>query len=126
VAHFSRLSKIVVDVPAERHDAEITFWQGALGVPLTQFARFPEFHGAQLADDGFGFLAQQIGDGPARMHLDIHATDRIAEVTRLQALGATVVQDGEHWTVMRDPAGLVFCVIPDPEVDETNGQRWDT
>lgn len=52
------------------------------------------------------------------LHLDVHAEDREAEVRRLEALGATVVetrtrQTGpfhEIWTVMRDPEGNGFCV----------------
>ncbi|MBB5868681.1 catechol 2,3-dioxygenase-like lactoylglutathione lyase family enzyme [Allocatelliglobosispora scoriae] len=125
MTHYSRLSKIVVDVPAAVHDTEVAFWRGALGVPLTRFERFPDFHGAELTADGFGLLTQEIKEGEPRVHVDIHTTDRAAEVARLVALGAAVVDDGPHWTVMRDPAGLVFCVVPDPDVDEKTGHRWD-
>jgi catechol 2,3-dioxygenase-like lactoylglutathione lyase family enzyme len=124
VTHYSRLSKIVVDVPAEAHDAEVAFWGQALGVPLTRFERFPEYHGASLATDGLGFLVQHLGDGTPGVHIDIHTTDRAAEVARLERIGATLVDDGEHWTIMRDPAGLLFCVIPDPRLNESNAQRW--
>jgi uncharacterized glyoxalase superfamily protein PhnB len=49
------------------------------------------------------------------IHLDLHADDREAEVQRLAALGATVVETksgefGETWTVMRDPEQNGFCV----------------
>jgi catechol 2,3-dioxygenase-like lactoylglutathione lyase family enzyme len=52
------------------------------------------------------------------IHLDINAEDREAEVARLVALGATVVETStretgefrETWTVMRDPEGNGFCV----------------
>ena len=71
-----------------------------------------------------GLLTQQIGDGPARVHIDIPTTDRAAEVARLRKLGASVVDDGEHWTVMRDPAGLVFCVVPDRTLNESNARAW--
>jgi hypothetical protein len=124
VTYYSKLSKVVVDVPAAVHDAEVAFWTGALGTPLERYERFPEYHGAGLPY-GLGFLTQEIGSGSARVHLDIHTTDREAEVARLQALGAVLVDDGEHWAIMRDPAGLVFCVIPDSRLDESNAQRWD-
>ena len=31
------------------------------------------------------------------------------------------------WQLMRDPAGLVFCVIPERpgELDDGNARRWD-
>jgi predicted enzyme related to lactoylglutathione lyase len=48
------------------------------------------------------------------IHLDFTAEDREAEVARLTAAGATIVQTktgGEQtWTVMRDPDGNPFCV----------------
>ena len=53
---------------------------------------------------------------PPRLHLDLYATDRRAEVARLLALGATEV----HWkrmpedadfTILADPEGNRFCVI---------------
>ena len=49
-----------------------------------------------------------------RVHLDLHADDREAEVARLEALGAT--RHGEHdefgvrWTVLADVEGNEFCV----------------
>jgi glyoxalase superfamily protein len=58
------------------------------------------------------------------VHIDIHATDRSAEVARLVGLGATVVHIAERWTTMRDPAGLVFCVVTDPNLTESNARRW--
>jgi catechol 2,3-dioxygenase-like lactoylglutathione lyase family enzyme len=52
---------------------------------------------------------------PARLHLDLTADDRRAEVARLLSLGATEdrdvsMSDGWTWTVMRDPDGNEFCV----------------
>ena len=45
-----------------------------------------------------------------RVHLDVAATDRSAEVTRLTALGATVRDTRGDHTVMLDPEGNEFCV----------------
>ena len=49
-----------------------------------------------------------------RMHLDLAAEDREAEVQRLVALGASRVADkdeyGHRWTVMQDIEGNEFCV----------------
>ncbi|MEX2318496.1 MAG: VOC family protein [Bauldia sp.] len=46
-----------------------------------------------------------------RMHIDISAADRQAEVRRLLALGATLARETEGYTVMRDPEGNQFCVV---------------
>jgi hypothetical protein len=41
VGHYSRLSKVVIDVPPAEHDPGLAFWQAAVGQPLTQFGRHP-------------------------------------------------------------------------------------
>ncbi len=57
------------------------------------------------------FLVQRLDDeGPAGAHLDLASSDRSAEVARHEALGAEVTFVGDFWTVLRDPAGLSYCV----------------
>jgi len=53
--------------------------------------------------------------GKNRMHLDIEVPDVDGEVERLEALGASRVEDprsehGSRWVVMNDPEGNEFCV----------------
>jgi hypothetical protein len=103
VPHHSRLFKVVIDVAPEDHDREVAFWEGATGQTLTQ----------------------RLDGGASRVHLDIHTDDLEAEVARLERLGAQAVTRVRQWCVMRDPAGLLFCVIPDTrQWDETNSTRW--
>lgn len=49
-----------------------------------------------------------------RVHVDLNATDRVAEVARLVDLGARVIADhdewGTRWTVLRDVENNEFCV----------------
>ncbi|GII64055.1 hypothetical protein Skr01_41400 [Sphaerisporangium krabiense] len=126
--HYSRIYKAVVDVPEEVHDAELKFWEGATGQALHHNERYPEYHGAQLPGEAFALLVQKLGEGPGGLHLDIHTDDLDAEVARLESLGATRVSHvNGHWWVMRDPAGLLFCVIPDRSgtLNDSNAQRWD-
>jgi Glyoxalase-like domain len=126
VAHFSRLSKIVIDVPPADHDRELAFWNAATGQPLARFDQHPEYHGAALHGQEFWLLIQRLEHGPGRVHLDIHTDDLAAEVARLEGLGAQRIQQVHAWQVMRDPAGLLFCVIPEPgdSLNESNAQRW--
>lgn len=126
MAHYSRLTKIVIDVPAAGHDRELAFWSAAVGQPLTRFDAHPEYHGAPLHGTEFGLLIQRLGDGPGRVHLDIHTDDLAAEVARLEELGAERVQQVHAWWILRDPAGLLFCVIPEPagSLNDSNAQRW--
>jgi hypothetical protein len=127
VAHYSRLYKIVIDVPEPDHDREVAFWSGATGQQLVRFDRHPEYHGAELPGHEMGLLVQRLGDGPVRVHLDIHTDDPAAEIARLEKLGAELVEQVHAWWIMRDPAGLVFCVIPEHPgaLNDSNAQRWD-
>jgi len=127
VTHFSTLLKVVLDVAPADHDRELAFWQAATGPPLTQLERHPEYHGSGPHGEEFWLLIQRLDAGDSRVHLDIHTDDLAAEVARLEALGAERVQQVHGWWVLRDPAGLPFCVIPQPpgSLDDTNAHRWD-
>jgi len=52
-----------------------------------------------------------------------------AEVARVVALGATVVEEKEGYTTLADPGGLLFCVVPlqtrRADFDE-HATRWAT
>jgi catechol 2,3-dioxygenase-like lactoylglutathione lyase family enzyme len=115
--HRILLREVIIDVPSEQLDATRHFWAGALDGTVRPLDEHPEFAAldgpAALPHVGF----QDIGPSPARLHLDIETDDIEAEVTRLCALGAVIEERREHWVVLRDPAGLLFCLLP-PESDE--------
>jgi Glyoxalase-like domain len=85
-----------------------------------------QYHGAFLRGNDLMLLMQRLDSGAPRVHLDIHTDDLDAEVARLERLGAERVQKVQTWWVMRDPAGLLFCVLlmsPGSLNDENAGQR---
>nr|WP_221474522.1 VOC family protein [Planomonospora venezuelensis] len=128
VAHYSRLYTVVIDVPQAGHDREVEFWRGAIGPELKANESYPEYHGALLHGQEFALMIQRLGEGEGRVHVDIHTDDLEAEVARLERLGAERVQKAnDRWWIMRDPAGLPFCVIPDAPgtLHDGNAQRWD-
>jgi Glyoxalase-like domain len=127
MSHYSRLSKIVIDVPPAEHDRELAFWNAAVGQQLTQGRSYPEYHGAMLHGQEIGLLIQRLGGGTSRVHLDIHTDDLAAEIARLEALGAERVEKVRTWWILRDPAGLLFCVVPEAagSLNDSNAQRWD-
>ena len=46
-----------------------------------------------------------------RLHFDLRAPGSVVEeVSRLQALGATVLREADDLVVMQDPEGNEFCV----------------
>jgi Glyoxalase-like domain len=127
MTHYSRIFKVVIDVPAADHDRELAYWRGASGLPLDELAGHPEYHGSGLPGQDFALLIQRLGHGQPGMHVDIHTDDLEAEVARLERLGARRTERVAHWWVMQDPAGLPFCVLPQPRgtLTEDNAHRWD-
>jgi predicted enzyme related to lactoylglutathione lyase len=113
--HRVLLSTFMIDVPTEAVEATVAFWSGALGATPTQ-TRMPQYHILDDAAPPNRVVVQDSGDGEARIHFDVHTDDLEAEVARLEHLGATVVdrQWVDHpgsWIIMRDPAGMEFCVV---------------
>jgi hypothetical protein len=113
--HRSRMVQVCVDSPPGLHDAEVAFWRGLLGDRWAG-SRAPEFAGKWHDDAGspLQLLFQRLGEpgGPVRAHLDHGTDDMAAEVRRLVNLGAEDLGAGRGWHVLRDPAGLPFCVTP--------------
>jgi hypothetical protein len=108
--HRSKLAVGLVDVPASVFDREVTFWSGVLGREPDDVGDHPEFRDFGQPVPGFQFLLQRVDDA-SRVHFDIETDDIEAEVRRLEALGAERVRQVHAWWVMRDPAGLLFCVV---------------
>lgn len=79
------------------HFASIGRSEPAAGQPVLMFIKVPEGKSAKN-----------------RVHLDLDAADRAAEVERLVGLGATVIHDRDEWdtrwTTLADPEGNEFCV----------------
>ena len=113
-----RVGSIVIRV--DDLERQTAFWTAALDYVPREEAE----------DDDFRLLSPRDGVGPnvsldrvrsalqipPRIHLDLYADDRAAEVDRLLALGAPEV----HWdkrpadadyVIMADPEGNRFCVV---------------
>ena len=114
MTHRSRLSILLLDLPPEHHAAGTAFWSGATGRTATPEPDDADWASLGSFADGWHVEIQRTGEGtPARWHVDIETDDLDAEVARLEALGATRYRDmgpGRFWQ-MKDPAGLVFCVV---------------
>jgi predicted enzyme related to lactoylglutathione lyase len=112
------VAAIVLDIAAPT--AHAAFWSAATGWPV---ARGGPDYAALRAPDGRGPYIELIeATEPKvvknRLHIDIATYpdgDHAAEVARLAALGATRVDVGQgavSWTVLADPEGNEFCVLP--------------
>ena len=97
------------------------FWQAALGwrrtydtdseVVLEPPAGSPE---DGVAPDILFLKVPESKAVKNRLHLDLRPVDQVAEVARLEALGARRVDIGQgdvSWVVMADRDGNEFCVL---------------
>lgn len=127
MAHRSRLTSVLVDVPAADHEKTAAFWGAALGREGKTYEKFPEYVVFGEATPGIEFMVQSTGDPGPRIHIDIESDDVAAEVARLKSLGATEIGRHHSWVVMRDPAGTVFCVVKVQLQDsfEQHATTWD-
>jgi len=72
-----------------------------------------------VAKDGSGFRlalmpCEELKTTKNRVHLDVRPDDQLAEIERLESLGAKRIdigQVGARWVVMADPEGNEFCVL---------------
>jgi catechol 2,3-dioxygenase-like lactoylglutathione lyase family enzyme len=110
--HRILLRTVVFDYPGDVHDAGRHFWQVALDAHARPGVKHPEYHVLEHPAALGSVLVQNLGEGESRLHLDIEADDTDAEVGRLVTAGAVVVERIDDWIVLRDPAGLLFCVVP--------------
>jgi predicted enzyme related to lactoylglutathione lyase len=132
VAHRSRLTAVLVDVPAADHDAATAFWSRALGREANRIDKHPEYAFLGQVTPGIEFMVQALqstagGDGRPRVHVDIETDDVDAEVARLTGLGAVEVERIQSWVVMRDPVGTTFCVVKVQvqEMFDQHATDWD-
>lgn len=107
----SRLDQLCLDVAPAAFDAEVAFWTALTGWDGTP-GDHEEFHALRPRSDlPVHLLLQRLDDaGPASAHLDIACPDLDAGRAWHERCGAVLVREHPAWTVMRDPAGGVYCL----------------
>lgn len=121
-----KLGAIVID--SDHPAALARFWAAALEgyavrpydeaevARLASLGLTPETDTSVMVDGPGPTLCFHRVGGPRpdrnRIHFDIPASDRRAEIARLVALGAQPPhREGEGYSVLRDPEGNPFCVV---------------
>jgi hypothetical protein len=118
------LDAVFVDVPDDVFDAELTFWVAALGGRIMDppAPDSPYRYVGDLAAAGgrLSMAVQRVG-APARHHVDLSVADVATEVRRLEALGARRIAEIDTWITLADPAGNLFCVVPERTPADNDG-----
>ena len=111
--HTSYVDQVCLDIPPRRYDAELDFWAALTGWerrdrrPGSEFGRL-----TPGPEQPLQLLLQRLDDeqDTVTAHLDWATTDRDAEIEQHVAAGAEVEGRFEGWTVLRDPAGMAYCI----------------
>ena len=108
----SRVDQVCIDINPELFERECAFWSGFTGWPLRQSTDQPEFTRLLVAQDMplHILLQRRDSSGPPGAHIDVACPDVEGIRAKHESLGARKVADGKSWTVMRDPAGGVYCL----------------
>jgi hypothetical protein len=110
--HHSRLCAVLIDCNTEDVGQAAQFWACALGRAIDD--EHPGTRGnyvmLETPPDECQVQIQRV-EHESRVHLAIETDDSPAEVARLEALGARVVNRLERWVVMQAPTGQRFCVV---------------
>ena len=125
--HKSKLAGFIIDCQTTDLDRAAEFWGSALGMPVRALPPGEGEIYKELQDSQHGLQIEvQAVTHPSRVHLDIESDDVEAEVSRLEKLGATRIEQIRTWWVMEAPTGQRFCVIraASEDFDETASQ-WD-
>ena len=115
-----------LDLAPEAWDEGREFWSAATGYAVSP-VRGPHDEFATLVPpDGDAYLrVQRLGEGPSRIHLDLHVEDPRAAADRAVGLGAAEVADpGLGYLVMRSPGGFVFCFVTHPAAVAPGPVEW--
>ena len=112
--------ELVVVIDCADLERAARFWTAALGYTPTGGADGVYRGLVPVSGSGIEVLLQRTADakqGKNRVHLDLRTHDLQAEVSRVTALGATmltsspITEDGATWHVLADPDGNEFCVL---------------
>ena len=109
----SYVDQVCLDIPPSRYDDELAFWAAVTGwrrrdpAPGSEFGRL-----TPGPEQPLQLLLQRLDDeqNTVTAHLDWSASDHEAELAAHESAGAEVMARFEGWTVLRDPAGLTYCV----------------
>jgi hypothetical protein len=102
-----------LDFATDDFDRGVEFWQGVTGYSLSEQRGVDGEFATLLPPEGDEYLrVQRLGDGPGRVHLDLHVDHPTVSAEAAVELGAHVLMRHEHgYVVLRSPGGFVFCLV---------------
>ena len=114
------------DLAPERFDEGVAFWRGVTGYDLSPTRGAADEFATLVPRDGDDYLrVQRLGEGPSRVHLDLHVEDPEAAADRAAALGAAVtVRHERGYVTLSSPGGFTFCFVRHPASRAPDPATW--
>ncbi|MFF5182322.1 VOC family protein [Streptomyces sp. NPDC000345] len=109
-----RWTYVFVDRAAEQFPEACAFWTAVTDTSLSELrGEQDEFTTLLPNGDGDPWVkVQGVTDGDGGAHLDFAVEDVPAFVAAALESGARTVAAHDGWTVLRSPAGQLFCAVP--------------
>lgn len=100
-----------LDLAPRDYERGVVFWASVTGYRVSSPRGEDDEFATLVPPRGDDFLrVQRLGDGPSRLHLDLHVDDPRVAADRAVALGATEVAD-HGYVVLSSPGGMTFCFV---------------
>lgn len=114
-----------LDFTPASFDAGVRFWSDVTGYPVSPLRGDLAQFATLLPAAGDDFLrVQRLGDGPSRVHLDLHVPDPVAASGIAVDLGAVIVHEPDGYVVLTSPAGFTFCLVSHPAATRPGPANW--
>lgn len=115
-----------LDLAHGSFDAGTSFWSGVTGYDVSPRRGERDEFATLVPHEGDDFLrVQELAEGPARIHLDLHVDVPGAEADRAVALGAVVRHESEHgYVLLASPGGMTFCMVAHPASERPPPAVW--
>jgi predicted enzyme related to lactoylglutathione lyase len=101
----------LIEFPADDPERARRFWQGVLGVELSQRTA-ERGAGWEAERDGLRLGVHERGPGPGDTASLAYFTvsDMQAALMRVEELGGSVIHPGDRWAICRDSEGSPFAL----------------
>lgn len=119
---------VFLDLAPPSWERGVSVWAQITGSTLSALRGDHQEFATLLPPDGDAHLGvQRRGEGPTRLHLDLHVADPVAAAHEAERLGGEVRRRSEHgYVVLDSPGGLPFCFVPHHAATRTRPVRWPT
>jgi Glyoxalase-like domain len=105
-----------LDLPAGSIERATAFWSALTGYAVSPARGVDGEFATLMPPIGDDYLrVQRLGEGPGRIHLDLHVADLAGATADAVDRGAVELARPEGvggYVVLRSPGGFVFCLVP--------------